>query len=251
MNYKFNINDIVTVKETGEQYVIKGRWMINGSARYECSTPSNEFLFENPDIKIFKEDDLERTLFDAKFNIGEECAKENPVQSGGPISALLLGDIVITRDGEKYVYFPYMPHWDEWTIEPIPKGVLVDKNNTWLNVNDYDLKTLTMPQYRDNFDDIMEIWRPQSFLNIKNFDYKGDIRDTGKLIWIRQEQERPNTFEYMFNADSRKIFSTIFGAGWIDEVGRRLFGRDKYKNALVGGVDIVNGNVKITFYVRY
>jgi len=247
MDYKFNIKDIVTEKKTGKQYIISDRWMINGSARYECILPFDEIFFQYPDVKIFKEDALERTVFDTKITIGEECAKENPVQSGGPISALLLGDIIITRDGEKYVYFPYVPHWDEWTIEPIPKGVLVDKNNTWLNVNDYDLKTLTMPQYRDNFDDIMEIWRPESFLKIKDFDYGGDIRDTGTLIWIRQDQGKDKLFSYSFNKDSVDIFEKIFGHDWVDEIGKKVFGK-KYKNALVG-MEINEGKT-ITFYVR-
>ena len=243
MNYKFNIKDIVTDKKTGELYVITDRWKINGSARYECRVYFVSFdeIFACSDAKIFKEDDLERII-----TIGEECAKENPVQSGGPISALLLGDIVITRDGEKYVYIPPQPHWQNWYIDIIEKGVLIDENNSWINVKDYDPQTLTIGDEDGDFD-IMEIWRPESFLKIKDFDYGGDIRNTGTLIWARQDQGKDKLFSYSFNKDSVDIFEKIFGHDWVDEIGKKAFGK-KYKNALVG-MEINEGKT-ITFYVR-
>jgi hypothetical protein len=246
MDYKFNIKDIVTEKKTGKQYIISDRWMINGSARYECILPFDEIFFQYPDVKIFKEDALERTLFDAKIIIGEECAKENPVQSGGPISALLLGDIVITRDGKKNVYIPSQPHWQSWTLDAAEKGVLIDENNLWINIKDYDPQTLKIIDGDDDLD-IMEIWRPESFLKIKNFDYGGDIRDTGTLIWIRQDQGEDKLFTYFFNEDSIDMFVKIFGNNWKDEIGKKAFG-NKYRNALTG-IE-VNGGETITFYVR-
>lgn len=240
MSYKFNINDIVTDKKTGEQYIITDRWKMNGSARYECSKPFDAILFQCPNTKIFKEDALERTVL-----IGEERAKENPVQSGGPISALLLGDIVITRDGKKNIYIPPMPHWQNWSHDTTEKGVLVDEYDLWINVKDYDPQTLTMPEHSDL--DIMEIWRPESFLKIKVFDYGGDIRDTGTLIWIRQDQSEDKLYTYFFNEDSVFMFVKIFGSDWVDKIGKKVFGK-KYKNALVGME--INGGKTITFYVR-
>lgn len=246
MGYKFNIKDIVTDKNTGKQYIISDRWMINDSARYECILPFDEIFFQYPDVKIFKEDDLERTVFDTKITVDEECAKENPVQSEGPLSALLLGDIVITRDGKKNVYIPPQPHWQNWYIETTEKGVLIDENNLWINITDYDSQTLKIIYGNDDLD-IMEIWRPESFLKIKNFDYGGDIRDTGTLIWARQDQDKCFRFTYSFNKDSINIFRKIFGDDWIDEVGKRVFGK-KYRNALIG-IEINEGET-ITFYVR-
>lgn len=246
MSYKFNIRDIVTDKNTGKQYIVSDRWKMNGSARYECILPFDEIFFQYPDVKIFKEDDLERTVFDTKITIGEECAKENPVQSGGPLSALELGDIVITRDGKKNVYIPPQPHWQSWYIETTEKGVLIDENNLWINIKDYDSQTLKIIDGNDDLD-IMEIWRPESFLKIKDFDYGGDVRDTGTLIWVRQDQGKYFHLTYSFNKDSINIFRKIFGDDWIDEVGKRVFGK-KYRNALVGFE--INKDKIITFYVR-
>ena len=243
MSYKFNIDNIVADKKTGELYVITDRWKINDSARYECRVYFVSFdeIFACSDAKIFKEDDLERII-----DIGEECAKEDPVQSGGPISALSLGDIVITRDGKKSVYIPPQPHWQNWTLDTTEKGVLIDENNLWINIKDYDPQTLKINNKNRGLD-IMEIWRPESFLKIKNFDYGGDIRDTGTLIWIRQDQGKNKLFSYFFNKDSVDMFIKIFGYDWVDEIGKKAFGK-KYKNALVG-MDI-DGGKTITFYVR-
>lgn len=246
MSYKFNIRDIVTDKNTGKQYIVSDRWKMNGSARYECILPFDEIFFQYPDVKIFKEDDLERTVFDTKITIGEECAKENPVQSEGPLSALLLGDIVITRNGKKNVYIPPQPHWQNWSYGATEKGVLIDENNLWINVKDYDSQTLKIIDGNDDFD-IMEIWRPESFLKIKDFDYGGDIRDTGKLIWARQDQGKDKLFSYFFNEDSVAMFVKIFGNDWVNEIGKKAFGK-KYKSALVGME--INGGKTITFYVR-
>lgn len=246
MSYKFNIRDIVTDKNTGKQYIVSDRWKMNGSARYECILPFDEIFFQYPDVKIFKEDDLERTVFDTKITIGEECAKENPVQSEGPLSALLLGDIVITRNGKKNVYIPPQPHWQNWSYGTTEKGVLIDENNLWINVKDYDSQTLKIIDGNDDFD-IMEIWRPESFLKIKDFDYGGDIRDTGKLIWARQDQGKDKLFSYFFNEDSVAMFVKIFGNDWVNEIGKKAFGK-KYKSALVGME--INGGKTITFYVR-
>lgn len=247
MSYKFNINDIVTNKKTGKQYIVTDRWKINGSARYECSMPFDEILFKGPDVKIFKEDDLEKTvLLNTKVTIDEECAKENPVQSEGLLSALLLGDIVITRSGDKHVYIPPQPHWQIWTLDTTEKGVLIDENNLWINVKDYDPQTLTIAD-GDGDLDIMEIWRPESFLKIKNFDYGGDIRDTGKSIWVRQDQDKDKLFSYFFNEDSIAMFVKIFGSDWVNEIGKKVFGK-KYRSALVG-MEINRGKT-ITFYIR-
>lgn len=247
MSYKFNIRDIVTDKNTGKQYIVSDRWKMNGSARYECILPFDEIFFQYPDVKIFKEDDLERTVFDTKITIDEECAKEDPVQSGGPLSALLLGDIVITRDGKKNVYIPPQPHWQNWGFETTEKGILLDENNLWINVKNYDPQTLTIGTTRSRDFDIMEIWRPESFLKMRDFDYKGDIRDTGTLIWARQDQGEYKHFTYSFNKDSIDIFKKIFGCDWIDEIGKKVFG-NKYRNALVGME--INETKIITFYVR-
>jgi signal peptidase I len=247
MSYKFNIDDIVIEKKTGESYIITDRWKINDSARYECRVYFVSFdeVFACSDAKIFKEDDLERTLFDAKINIGEECAKENPVQSGGPLSALELGDIVITRDGTKYVYIPPMPHWQNWSYGTTEKGVLIDEDNFWVNIKDYDPQTLKVAKHSGL--DIMEIWRPDSFLKIKDFNYGGDIRDTGTLIWIRQDQSEDKLCTYYFNKDSIEMFVKLFGRNWVNEIGRKAFG-EKYRNALIGAD--TDGGETVAFYVR-
>jgi hypothetical protein len=132
------------------------------------------------------------------------------------------------------------------SINQLTINRLIDENNLWINIKDYDPQTLKIIDGDDDLD-IMEIWRPESFLKIKNFDYGGDIRDTGTLIWIRQDQGEDKLFTYFFNEDSIDMFVKIFGNNWKDEIGKKAFG-NKYRNALTG-IE-VNGGETITFYVR-
>ena len=111
------------------------------------------------------------------------------------IPALQLGDIVVTNDGTRYVFYPtwHPSAWSKYIYEDLKSGFFLEpKYHGYLSVMEYN-RDLTLKE-GDEYDhaefDIKEIWRPQCIYSLADIDYilpdNRTAQEGWDLVWKRE-----------------------------------------------------------------